>query len=139
MVKKTMTTTKKHHRNENVLCRVWQKKIHLQFEVPIGGYTESEYGSIQKDEQQDQTIYYLKIHAPIETLYDCAEDLKMKMPTKESDIQIKEWYQDIGLWKFVKQIDIFRVRNPEIHEGRKYFVLPFEINTMSFVSKKENW
>ena len=56
-----------------------------------GGST-SNYGSISQDGDEDEKIHYVKLHAPINELYEAAEDLSMKMPTSLNDIEIKNWW-----------------------------------------------
>lgn len=46
------------------------------------------YGSIVR-EQDTSKVYYIKLHAPMDVLYDSAEELQLKMPTKLNDISIK--------------------------------------------------
>lgn len=75
---------------------------------------------------QESKVHFIKVHAPIEVLYDSAEDLNMKMPTKPNDIIIKEWYKDNKVNNFFSQFDPFRIRNPETHESTNYFVIPFD-------------
>ena len=75
---------------------------------------------------QESKVHFIKVHAPIEVLYDSAEDVKMKMPTKLNDINIKEWYEDNAVYRFMDKYDPFKLRQPETHETANYFVMPFD-------------
>ncbi len=69
----------------------------------------------EEDDEQNENkggggggvFHYIKVHAPIEVLYNLAEQLKMKLPTRPNDINIKRWYEG-NLWKKLNHYDPFR-------------------------------
>ena len=69
------------------------------------------------DDHHHEVHFYL-LHAPIEVLYNAAEDLKMKMPTKPNDIDVKKWYESVSGWKSWSRVDPFKIkRKGEVNFG----------------------
>ena len=70
----------------------------------------------------------MKIHAPFEKLCEIAEDMKMKMPIQENDLDIKPWLERKlpSLYRLIKRNDPFVVRNATVKEERNFFVDTFD-------------
>lgn len=72
--------------------------------------------------------HFIKIHAPWETLVRTAEEMLLKMPIKDSDIDIKSWAEKHLSEELVESIndhDPFKVRDSHIPPPRRQFVAAF--------------
>ena len=99
----------------------------LQLEEALCCKGKDEYGTF-KEEDSSEELHYVKIHAPFDVLCDTAEDMNMKMPTRESDILIPEWYESAfpGLMKFMRSWDPFSVSDSTVEKEVHYFVAKFD-------------
>ena len=63
------------------------ERFELEFEWHEPDEQINGYGSIVREGSEESSkIYFIKVHAPMEVLYDIAEELQLKMPTKLNDI-----------------------------------------------------
>lgn len=72
---------------------------------------------------------YIKVHAPFEVLCDRAEDMRLKMPMTENDIDIKCWYEKQPfkeLYLLFKRFDPFELQKRYTRTKKKYFVATFD-------------
>lgn len=68
---------------------------------------------------------FIKIHAPIEILYDLAEEFQMKMPTHPNDIGAKHWlWNPVG--RFFKNFQY-----GSTSKRLNYFAIPFQKERLS--------
>ena len=64
--------------------------------------------------------------------------MKMKMPVQENDINIKSWYEDFGVYKTMKRLDPFVIRDPKTVEEKLFFVANFDDDRISeFVGNED--
>ena len=71
------------------------------------------------------------MHAPIEVLYDTAEDTKMKMHTTPYDLNISEWYEDNVVTNFVDRFNPCKLKVRDTVVTPNYFVQPFDKDRLS--------
>ena len=75
--------------------------------------------------EQIDKVNYIKIHAPFEILCQKAEEMRVKIPTAENDIDIRLWYQDISYYRYLSDRNPFRIKNSTIEKKKEYFVATF--------------
>eukprot|EP00794_Sanderia_malayensis_P008843 gene8843-9791_t len=94
---------------------------------------KDDYGATQTTDQQDEDVrHFLKIHAPFELLCDIAEDMHMKMPIQENDVEIKTWFEKHlpSVNNAIKRSDPFVVRDKTVKEEPNFFVATFHKNRL---------
>ncbi|KAJ7340370.1 Anoctamin-4 [Desmophyllum pertusum] len=86
---------------------------------------EIEYEEEVTTKDDKTQTHFWKIHAPWDTLSSTAEEIMMKMPIKESDIQTKNWYEKhVGqnIRNMVDRNNPFEIHDSSIINRRNYFM-----------------
>ena len=82
---------------------------------------QEDYGSMDDKDAKKDKLKFIKVHAPIDILYYCAEEMQLKMPTRPNDIEIKEWYEGRA-WDAFNKLDPFRLRKRRTTVGSWFFL-----------------
>ena len=87
--------------------------------------------SLQSNKTKTQ---FVKLHGPWETLTDCAEEMLMKMPIREYDIDLKPWYEkhlSAGLREKLVKCNPFDIQDSSIAKPKSYYVAYFKKDYLS--------
>ena len=83
-------------------------------------------------------VKYVKIHAPFELLCQQAQDMRVKMPTKENDIDIRPWYQKTSWYAYLSDCNPFKVKNSTFEKEKDYFVADFRKEKLQKYANHDN-
>ncbi|XP_066910588.1 anoctamin-4-like isoform X4 [Clytia hemisphaerica] len=97
-----------------------------------------DYGSFEGQEQKENETHFIKVHAPFDLLCDTAEDMKIKMPVKENDINIPAWYENYSVINTIKNLDPFIIREPKTVDEKLFFVATFDKDRLKEFVGHEN-
>ena len=88
-----------------------------------------------KDEEIEK-VHFLKIHAPMDVLYNVAEEWKVKKATTPFDLEISAWYEKNVVLNKLKKMDPFVIKEPSIKVAKEFFALPFDRDR---ITEFHNW
>ena len=85
-------------------------------------------------QNEERKTHFVKLHGPWEVLANCAENMMMKMPIKEYDIDIKSWsekYMSVDVQQTVFRYNPFVIHDSTIPKPKSYFVAYFQKDRLS--------
>ena len=83
-------------------------------------------------------VKYVKIYAPFDWLCQEAQEMRVKMPTKENDIDIRPWYQKTSWYAHLADCNPFKVKNSTFEKEKDYFVADFCKEKLQKYSNHDN-
>ena len=80
----------------------------------------------------EQTIFW-RVHAPLNVIYDLAEELNEHLPTIQNDVTTDIWYDKpikrLKVW--LDKVDPFKVSNSYFQKPQRYFASNFDKRRLS--------